>query len=332
MEQQAYQVQLPVFKGPLDLLLHLIEQQELDITTIALAQVTDQYLAYLQYLHEASPDDLTAFLTVAARLLLLKSRALLPRPPQAMEETEDVGEDLVRQLREYRQFKQIAHYLRERDQDTMHMYPRDLPVSKLVAGWQPKLDLSGTTLEDLPPASVIGTSSLRRQAQLLHYRPDLRVESIRGNVDTRLRKVTEGQYDAILLAAAGVTRLGLEAHITQYLPLEVMAPAPGQGGLAIQCRSDDEDTRKRLNAINHTTTQQAVSAERAFLAGLGGGCSLPVGAYAVVEGGAISLRAVAAAPDGSRLMRFAATGQNPLELGTQLAKQALAEGAGELLA
>ena len=191
---------------------------------------------------------------------------------------------------------------------------------------------SGTTLEDLPPASVIGTSSLRRQAQLLHYRPDLRVESIRGNVDTRLRKVTEGQYDAILLAAAGVTRLGLEAHITQYLPLEVMAPAPGQGGLAIQCRSDDEDTRKRLNAINHTTTQQSVSAERAFLAGLGGGCSLPVGAYAVVEGGAISLRAVAAAPDGSRLMRFAATGQNPLELGTQLAKQALAEGAGELLA
>ena len=161
MEQQAYQVQLPVFKGPLDLLLHLIEQQELDITTIALAQVTDQYLAYLQLLHEARPDDLTAFLTVAARLLLLKSRALLPRPPKQIEEPEDVGEDLVRQLREYRQFKQIAQYLRERNQDTLHMFPRDLPVSKLVAGWQPKLDLSGTTLGDLTAAL---TTLLEEQA------------------------------------------------------------------------------------------------------------------------------------------------------------------------
>jgi segregation and condensation protein A len=148
-EPQAYQVQLPAFKGPLDLLLHLIEQQELDITTIALAQVTDQYLAYMQLLHEARPDDLTAFLTVAARLLLLKSRALLPRPPKALEDTEDVGDDLVRQLREYKQFKQIAQFLQERNEDTLHMFPRDLPVSKLVAGWQPKLDLSGTTLGDL---------------------------------------------------------------------------------------------------------------------------------------------------------------------------------------
>jgi hydroxymethylbilane synthase len=190
---------------------------------------------------------------------------------------------------------------------------------------------SGSKLADLPPASLVGTSSLRRQAQLLHYRPDLRVESIRGNVDTRIRKVTEGQFDAILLAAAGVTRLDLGAHITQYLPLELMAPAPGQGALAIQCRTDDEDTRKRLKAINHAPTNQAVSAERAFLAGLGVGCSLPVGAYAVVESGAISLQAVVASPDGSRLMRFAASGEDPLELGTQLARQALAEGAGELL-
>jgi segregation and condensation protein A len=154
MEQHAYQVRLPVFRGPLDLLLHLIEQQELDITTIALAQVTDQYLDYLRLLQEARPDDLTAFLTVAARLLLLKSRALLPRPPQDVEETEDVGEDLVRQLREYRQFKRIAQLLKQRDQDTMHMFPRDVPVSRLVAGWQPKLNLSGTSLEDLTTALV----------------------------------------------------------------------------------------------------------------------------------------------------------------------------------
>ena len=152
MEQQAYQVQLPAFKGPMDLLLHLIEQQELDITTIALAQVTDQYLAYLQLLQETKPDDLTAFLTVAARLLLLKSRALLPRPPKELEDTEDVGDDLVRQLREYKQFKQIAQFLQERNEDTLHMHPRDLPVSKRVTGWQPKLDLSGTTLGDLTTA------------------------------------------------------------------------------------------------------------------------------------------------------------------------------------
>jgi segregation and condensation protein A len=150
--QQTYQVQLPVFKGPMDLLLHLIEQNELDITTIALAQVTDQYLVHLRLLQETMPDDLTAFLTVAARLLLLKSRALLPRPPQEIVESEDVGEDLVRQLREYKQFKQIAQFLQERDEDTMHMFPRDLPVSRLVAGWQPRLDLSGTTLTDLTAA------------------------------------------------------------------------------------------------------------------------------------------------------------------------------------
>ena len=160
-EQQAYQVQLPLFKGPLDLLLHLIEQQELDITTIALAQVTDQYLAYLRLLQETRPDDLTAFLTVAARLLLLKSRALLPRPPKEIEEIEDVGEDLVRQLREYKQFKQIAQFLGKRDEETMHMFPRDLPVSKLVAGWQPKLDLSDTTLGDLTAAL---TTLLQEQA------------------------------------------------------------------------------------------------------------------------------------------------------------------------
>jgi segregation and condensation protein A len=152
MEQHTYQVQLPAFKGPLDLLLHLIEQQELDITTIALAQVTDQYLAYLQLLQETRPDDLTAFLTVAARLLLLKSRALLPQPPKELEETEEVGEDLVRQLREYRQFRQMAQFLQDRDENTMHMFPRELPISKLVAGWQPKADLSGTTLDDLTAA------------------------------------------------------------------------------------------------------------------------------------------------------------------------------------
>ncbi len=153
MPQRAYQVQLPVFEGPLDLLLHLIEQQELDITAIALAQVTDQYLAHLRTLQEVVPDDLTAFLTVAARLLLIKSRVLLPHPPLEKEEEEkDIGEDLVRQLREYRRFKQIAQLLQTRTESALHAYTRTLPPSKQVGGWEPKLDLSGTGLDDLTAA------------------------------------------------------------------------------------------------------------------------------------------------------------------------------------
>lgn len=152
MPQRAYQVQLPVFEGPLDLLLHLIEQQELDITAIALAQVTDQYLAHLHTLQEVVPDDLTAFLTVAARLLLIKSRVLLPRPPLEEEEEEDIGENLVRQLREYRRFKQIAQLLQERTESALHAYTRTLPPSKQFGSWEPKLDLSGTGLGDLTAA------------------------------------------------------------------------------------------------------------------------------------------------------------------------------------
>ena len=148
MEQRSYQVQLPTFEGPLDLLLHLIEQQELDITTISLAQVTDQYLAYLRVVQDIHPDDLAGFMTVAARLLLIKSRALLPVPPQAAEEEEDLGEDLVRQLREYKRFKQAAQALDERDRSGLHMYPRSIPTARLIT-WEPKLDLADTSLDDL---------------------------------------------------------------------------------------------------------------------------------------------------------------------------------------
>jgi segregation and condensation protein A len=162
MEQPSYQVQLPTFEGPLDLLLHLIQQQQLDITTIALAQVTDQYLAYLALRKEAtlgSPadqehvsDELADFLSVAARLLLIKSRALLPRPPSETDEGEDDGQDLVEQLRLYRRFKEIAQYLQERDDQALHMFARTVPPSAQRAGWEPKLDLEGTTLEDLTAA------------------------------------------------------------------------------------------------------------------------------------------------------------------------------------
>lgn len=190
---------------------------------------------------------------------------------------------------------------------------------------------AGYTLATLPTGSVVGTSSVRRAAQLLARRPDLDVRPLRGNVDTRLRKVQEGPYDAIILAAAGVTRLGLHEHITESLPFEVMLPAPGQGALAVQCRADDEPTLARLRALDHLPTRRAVTAERAFLAALGGGCSLPVGAHARADGDCIALRAVILTSGGAARIELASQGTDPVRVGVELAQQALAQGAAELL-
>jgi hydroxymethylbilane synthase len=187
---------------------------------------------------------------------------------------------------------------------------------------------AGLTLDELPIGAVVGTSSIRRQAQLLAYRPDLQIQTIRGNIDTRIHKAQGGHYDAIILAAAGILRLGLKEHITQYLPLEIMLPAPGQGALAVQCREADEQTLHLLSAIEHHATRQAVSAERAFLASLGGGCSLPVGALADVQGQKITLHSVVASPDGSHTLKLTATGDDPEQVGRDLAYQVLEQGAG----
>ncbi len=191
----------------------------------------------------------------------------------------------------------------------------------------------GWTLDRLPHAARVGTSSPRRSAQLLAARPDLTLLPLRGNVDTRIRKAMWGDYDAIVLAAAGVLRLGLEAHITQYLPFEVMLPAPGQGALAIQCREDDATTRELLAAIEDPASRTAVTAERAFLKALGGGCSAPVAAYAMLRGlsSALRMTGLVASTDGRCVIRLSGTGMDPLTLGEQLAQQALAQGAGELL-
>jgi hydroxymethylbilane synthase len=186
---------------------------------------------------------------------------------------------------------------------------------------------SGRSLDELPAGAVVGTSSLRRQAQLLALHPELIVRSIRGNVETRIQKALHGEYDATLLAGAGVTRLGLDAQISQWLPLEVMLPAPGQGALAVQCRADDERTLELLAAIHNDEVAQAVTAERAFLAGLGGGCSIPVGAYATVNDGTIHLIGLVAAVDGSRIIRVEGSGTAPLELGVSLADAAKSQGA-----
>jgi segregation and condensation protein A len=141
----TYQIQLPVFEGPLDLLLHLVEREELDITTIALAQVTDQYLAYLAELERRRAGELAEFLVIAAKLLLIKSRALLPRPPALSPEEEDVGEDLVRQLQAYKRFKEIAKLLHEREQDGLHSYVRVAPMPRL----EPQVDTGNVSLNDL---------------------------------------------------------------------------------------------------------------------------------------------------------------------------------------
>lgn len=188
----------------------------------------------------------------------------------------------------------------------------------------------GYTLSTLPIGASVGTSSLRRAAQMLSLRPDLRTESLRGNVDTRLRKAMEGQYDAIILAGAGLTRLGLDQHVTEWLPLDVMLPAPGQGALAVQCRADDEETLSLLAELEDNATRNAVTAERAFLSRLGGGCSVPVAAYATADQ-TIHLTGLVASPDGRLTIRVSGEGNDPLSLGAELARQAIARGADEIV-
>ena len=191
---------------------------------------------------------------------------------------------------------------------------------------------NGGTLGSLALEAVVGTSSLRRQAQLLYARPDLQTRSIRGNVETRIRKVQEGQYDATILAAAGVTRLELDQHISQWLPLDVMLPAPGQGALGVQCRAGDETTLELLSVIHQPNVAAAVTAERSFLHHLGGGCATPVAAYATQEENGLHLTGLVAALSGGKQIHVTGHGADGWELGARLAQEALAQGAGEILA
>lgn len=193
------------------------------------------------------------------------------------------------------------------------------------------ISTTGTNLDELPGGAVVGTSSLRRAAQLLARRPDLKVEPIRGNVDTRVRKILAGEYDGGILAGAGLIRLNLEAHITEWLPLEWMLPAPGQGALAVQCRNADTDTVAILKKIEDPDVERAVRAERTCLKALGGGCSLPVGAFARLENGQIRLEAVAASPDGVQVLRVEFFGQDPEEVGRRAARELIKQGAGAFL-
>jgi len=190
---------------------------------------------------------------------------------------------------------------------------------------------NGAVLADLPAGASVGTSSPRRRAQILALRPDLLVRSIRGNVETRIRKVREGQYDAAVLAAAGVLRLEMAEHVAEWLSLDQMLPAPGQGALAVQCRASDKQVLDLLRPLISKPIQAAVTAERTFLSVLGGGCLLPVGAYGETQVGDIKLRGIVASVDGRTVVRVSGRGSVPQELGEKLGTEALARGAREIL-
>ena len=187
---------------------------------------------------------------------------------------------------------------------------------------------------ELPLGAVVGTSSLRRKAQLLAARPDLTIRDLRGNVDTRLRKLDEGLYDAVILAAAGLERLGHGDRIKAVIPSDVCLPAVGQGALAIECRTDDAEVRQMLDFLNDMPTVHATNAERAFLGLLEGGCQVPIGVHADVEGDKIKIEAIIAALDGSTVLRDTIEGAatDAVALGQELGKKMLANGGHEILA
>jgi hydroxymethylbilane synthase len=192
---------------------------------------------------------------------------------------------------------------------------------------------SGKHFADLPQGARVATGSLRRRAQLLHRRPDLRLEDIRGNVETRLRKLRDQGYDALVLAAAGLERLGLAGVATEVLDPGWMLPAVGQGALGLECRSDDAATLALLAALNDPPTRRAVEAERALLYHLGGGCQVPLGAAARVDGDVLVLRAAVLAADGSRRVAGEEAGpaSDAAAVGERLADRLRGQGAAELL-
>jgi hydroxymethylbilane synthase len=212
--------------------------------------------------------------------------------------------------------------------------PTELPAGLVLAATPPREDprdaIVGRRLVDLPPGAKLGTSSLRRAAQLRKVRPDLEIEPVRGNLDTRLRKLDAGQYDAIVLAAAGLRRLGWEDRIAEILSPDIVCPAVGQGSLAIETAAGHEQPCAQLD---HAPTRAAVTSERALLGALGGGCQVPIGAYATVADGRLSLQAVVVSPDGMHLIRKQSEGlaADAAEIGRSLGETLLAAGADQIL-
>ncbi|HEX2047573.1 MAG TPA: hydroxymethylbilane synthase [Acidimicrobiales bacterium] len=212
--------------------------------------------------------------------------------------------------------------------------PSSTPPGLVIAAVPLRADardaLVGRRLDALVPGARVGTGSVRRRAQLAWLRPDLTFAGLRGNMETRLSKASG--YAAIVVAAAALERLGRGSEVTEVLPTEVLVPQVGQGALAVECREGDRDTRAALAAIEHEPSRRAVDAERAWLAEVGGGCDLPVGAHATVaEDGRITLTAMLATPDGRIVIRDSDEGDDPLELGKRLARHLLDDAGGSSL-
>jgi len=188
-----------------------------------------------------------------------------------------------------------------------------------------------SSIEDLPQGARVGTSSLRREAQLKALRPDLMVHPLRGNVDTRLRKLQSGEYDAVILACAGLRRLGRTETVKQIISVDKMCPAAGQGALAIETRAGDDEVRNALAFLDDTASRTETDCERALLRKMGGGCQVPIGASATWRNGELHLDAVVASPDGSVVLRESASGENPDELGEAVGEKLLQRGGAKIL-
>ena len=214
--------------------------------------------------------------------------------------------------------------------------PKGLALAAVLKREDPQDALvtkNGWTLEELPANAAVGASSLRRQAQLMRLRRDLEIRPIRGNVDTRLRKLDEGEYDALILAACGLKRLGLQGRVSQFLEPNQMLPAPGQGVLAVEIREDRLDLAQLLKAVDHTNSHWEMTAERSLLKAVGGSCLVPIGALARVDGENLTLTGAVLSPDGLKQVRKEISGpKNKAErLGMELASHLRAAGADRLL-
>jgi len=234
---------------------------------------------------------------------------------------------------------EIARALRDGDVDLAVHSAKDLPAEEeddLVIAAVPEranpLDVLVTRDGDLRPGAVVGTSSLRRQAQILRWRSDVLLKDLRGNVDTRLSKLEEGEVDAVILAAAGLLRLGIVPEHAAPMSVADMVPAPGQGCLALQARTADDETRAALSALDHPESRVALEAERAVMHKLGGGCALPLGAFAAVQDHRVKLIAIVASPEGARLVRAEVEAVTAAEAAERAAAELFAGGAGEILA
>jgi len=218
---------------------------------------------------------------------------------------------------------------------SMKDVPTELPPGLIIAAIPEREDphdaLVGCKVDQLLDGLRVGTSSLRRSSQLLALNPRLSVEMLRGNVDTRLRKLDESEYDAIVLAAAGLRRLGWQDRIRELIPVEIMCPAVGQGALAIETRDDGGAAQQVARQLDHPETNTAVTCERAMLAVLGGGCQVPIGGYAYVEKGIIHMRAIVASPDGTKVVRAELSGVNPARTGASIGRNLLEKGAAAIL-